>query len=249
MTGSPDRLQVRPLEPVAGSPPPAAFLSGVPLETLSFDIAGRRWTVRAVCNQQALLEASEQFGTFPFGLLLWESAPALAVALAEHTELVAGRRVLELGAGAGLAGLVASQLGAASVRQTDHATEALALARMNAALNGIEGVDAQFADWNDWSDETLYDLIIGSDVLYEKQVHAPLSAILEHNLAPGGRVMLTDPGRMDTPAFVDRLEKAGWHVTYREHTVAAFAPIEAGARVRISLIEARRGTNARGGHR
>ncbi len=215
-------------------------LSGVPLETFRFDIAGRGWTIRAVRDQGALLAASDALEAFPFGLLLWESAPVLAMTLAERADLVAGKGVLELGAGVGLAGLVAAHLGASHVRQTDHAPEALALARINATLNGINGVETERADWTDWTDGAQYDLILGSDVLYERAAHAPISAILERNLAPGGRVLLADPGRMDTPDFVADLENTGWRVARTVRTIDALVPAQVDARVTITLIEARR---------
>ena len=207
--------------------------------TYEFDIAGRRWTIHAVRDQEALLAASETLETFPFGLMLWESAPVLAEALAERPQLVAGRRVLELGAGVGLAGLVARHLGAAQVRQTDTSEEALALCAMNAELNEIEGIDIARGDWTDWRDDALYDLIIGSDILYDRAAHAPVMAILARNLAPGGRVLLTDPGRMDTPAFIAALESEGWTVTRTVRMYPALAPVRNGDAVAITVIKVR----------
>jgi predicted nicotinamide N-methyase len=218
---------------------PASGLTGLPLVQTAFDIAGRRWIIHAVEDQDALLGASEEFAEFPFGLLLWESAPVLAEALAKRPEWVAGRSVLELGAGVGLAGVVARHLGG-HVRQTDHIAETLALCRMNAEANGIPGIDVALANWNDWRDEACYDLIIGSDVLYERADHAPVLTILRRNLAPGGRVLLTDPGRDDTGQFLATLESAGWRVERSVIRVPALVPTRPNDIVGVTLIEARR---------
>lgn len=190
-----------------------AALSCVPMETFQFAIGGRMWAVRAGRDQSALLAVSDRFAVFPFGLLLWESSSVLAGALADRSEIVRDRRVLELGAGVGLAGIVARWLGAASVRQTDHIAEALQLCAANAAANGVDGIDLMLADWTAWADDAAYDLIIGSDVLYDRAAHAPFAAILKRNLSAGGRVLLTDPGRQDTPRFLDEMAASGWHVT------------------------------------
>ena len=71
-------------------------------------------------DQDALLDFAEELEHFPYGFLLWEASVALARKLAANPSLVAGKRVLELGAGVGLApGIVARSLGA-EVWQTDH---------------------------------------------------------------------------------------------------------------------------------
>lgn len=213
-----------------------ARLGGVALVTFDLRAAGRDWRVRAVRNQDALLAAAERFDQFPFGLLLWESAPVLADVVAEVPELVAGKRVLELGAGAGFAGIVAAALGG-RVKQTDHAEEALALARMNAAMNGVTGIEVGLGDWNAWAEEERFDLILGSDVLYDREVFKPLMAILERNLAAGGRVLITDPGRGDTPKFLSVMRLAGWEVATRRVVTPALVPANGRESVAIDVIE------------
>lgn len=214
-----------------------AILAGLPLGTFELAIAGRTWRIRAARNHDALLEAAEALSVFPYGLLLWESAPVLAEVLAGHE--VAGKSMLELGAGVGLAGIVAAHLGA-RVRQTDHSMEALALCRFNAAANGVAGIEVAAGDWNDWRDETRYDLVIGSDVLYDRVAFKPLLAILEQNLAPGGRVVLTDPGRGDTPMFLSVARLAGWRVETRRITTPALIPANGRTSVAIDAIEMQR---------
>ena len=72
------------------------------------------------------------------GSVVWRGAVVLGELLARRRALVAGRRVLELGAGVGLVALVAARLGAASVLATDApgAEDVLRLLRQNAAEGG-----------------------------------------------------------------------------------------------------------------
>lgn len=187
----------------------APDLSGVPLGTFEFAIAGRTWTIQAARDHDSLLAASERFTPFPYGLLLWESAPVLARWLAEQPLVVRGRRVLELGAGTGLAGLVARHLGAAVV-QTDHSPEALQLCQRNARANGIEDVRVVLADWTRWELDERFDVILGADVLYDPAIVPPLMEVLEKSLAGGGTIVLTDPRRAKATEAMARLRAGGW---------------------------------------
>lgn len=190
----------------------------VPLVTLEVPVGGREWQVTAVQNQDALLDASEDFEHFPFGLLLWESAVGLARRLAAQPDLVAGRRVLELGAGVGFAGMVAQALGA-EVWQTDHQAQALVLARENAEKNGVSSIRQFLADWRTWDHAAKYDVILGADILYDRPMHFFLETIFRRNLTPDGLLLLSDPGRPQALECMARLETAGWQISLEMQTV------------------------------
>lgn len=220
----------------AGLPLPSRSksLDGLPLAPHRIDCGGFTLEIDAVRDQAALLTVADHFEVFPFGLLLWESAIALARHLASSDGL-GGRRLLEIGAGTGLAGLAAMRRGA-RVRQTDHLDVAIALCRHNAAVNGLAGIDADLADWDDWHDDCHYDVIVGADVLYDRAAHAPVAAILARNLADGGRAVLTDPGRMHTPLFVEAMRSAGWTVTTETVEIDAIVPVHAAQRIPVTIL-------------
>lgn len=215
-------------------PPPSDALDALPLAPHHIDCGGFTLEIDSVRDQTALLAVADRFDVFPFGLLLWESAIALARSLARDDGL-GGRRLLEIGAGTGLAGIAAARRGA-DVRQTDHLDAAIALCRQNAALNGLARIDAVVADWNDWHDDGRYDMIVGADVLYDRAAHAPVAAILARNLAHGGRAVLTDPGRMHTPMFVEAMRTAGWTVTTDTVEIDAIVPVHAAQRVPVTIV-------------
>ncbi|KWT67390.1 hypothetical protein APY04_1955 [Hyphomicrobium sulfonivorans] len=226
--------------PITGATqPPPTEIAGVPLKVFSFEIGGRTWNVHAAEDHASLLAVSDDFVAFPFGLLLWESACALAQALTEDKDGFAGQSVLELGAGVGLPGIVARHLDADPVRQTDHISQALELCRLNAAANGVSGIELALANWDAWNDSRSYDLIIGSDVIYERQAHAPLAAILERNLAPDGRALFADPGRQDTPLFRQQMIERGWQVSSTAYPALSMFPSGPEV-VTVDIIEVRR---------
>lgn len=139
--------------------------------------------------------------------MLWPSAIALAHELAERD--LSGKRVLELGAGTGLPGAVAAARGA-HVVQTDRQSLALHLAKRNAERNGI-ALEQRAADWTAWTDESTYDLIIGADILYARELRAIF--------AQGREVMLGDPYRPTALELLDAMEKDGWRVTLAKYTL------------------------------
>lgn len=214
----------------------AKALVGVDLAEFPLTLAGRDWRIEAASDHAALMAVIDDFAAFPFGLLLWESSIALAEALADQRDRIAGKSVLELGAGVGLPGIVARYLGAAPVRQTDHISETLSLCRVNAEKNGVSGIDLALANWDAWTDAGTYDLIIASDVIYERTAHAPLTAVLGRNLVPGGRALFADPGRQDTPLFLEGLAAAGWKTSQQRRVLPAL--LQGGSdEVSIDIIE------------
>jgi predicted nicotinamide N-methyase len=194
----------------------------IPLHDYRLRLAGREWGILHTASvisfaeeQQFLSELRERV---PYGVALWPAAIALAHELVARAETLAGRHVLELGAGTGLPGIVAATFGARVV-QTDRHEVPLEVCRKNAERNGIAGIEHRLADWTLWDDATRYDLILGSDVLYSDAMHPHLRQILATNLAPGGRVLLSDPFRPFSFRLLEALEGEGWTIGLTKWTV------------------------------
>jgi predicted nicotinamide N-methyase len=196
------------------------------LEEVELTIDGRTWTILhtgAVISRDEELAflRSEDVTRRPYGIVLWPAAIALAHELG--TRDLAGKRVLELGAGTGLPGIVAAARGARVV-QTDRQPVALRVCAQNAARNGVTAIEHRAADWIAWTDDDRYDLIIGSDILYAGDVHAPLRRIFDRNLAPGGALLLSDPFRDTSFRLLEAMERGGWRVAMDKWTVGLAPP-------------------------
>jgi len=177
--------------------------------------------ILSVEDEQRFLGPAGEQPRLPYGIVLWPAAIALAHEVASRP--VGGMRVLELGAGTGLPGIVAASLGARVV-QTDRQEVALYVCKKNAERNGITTIEHRAADWTAWEDREPYDLILGSDVLYGDAMHPHLRRIFETNLAPGGAVLLSDPFRKGSLALLEAMEADGWNATMTKWTVGVAPP-------------------------
>ena len=156
-------------------------------------------------------EAFEREQFMPYWADLWPSAVALADVVARRP--AAGKRVIELGCGIALPGIVAARGGAADVLLTDWSPDAIAFAAENAERNGVR-VRTAVQSWVDPGPlliEDGWDLVLASDVLYEERNVLPLLAALDELVGPAGEVWLTDPRRRHLPAFLE-LAADSWRV-------------------------------------
>jgi predicted nicotinamide N-methyase len=143
----------------------------------------------------------------PYWSVLWRSGVALAREVARLP--LDGLRVVELGCGLALPSLAAAR-GGATVLATDADQVALELAARNAEANGL-AIETARIEW-DSPDELLerapFDLLLGADILYERQGVATLLSLLP-KLAP--EAWLADPGRPPAYAFLDEAQRR-WKV-------------------------------------
>ncbi len=185
-----------------------------PLHESRLRLGGHEWTLLHTGvvlthddEQEFLRELRDRL---PYGVALWPAAIALSHEVAARAEAFRGKRVLELGAGTGLPGIVAASLGARVV-QTDRHEMPMSVCRRNGQLNGASSIEYRLADWTEWDDAERYDFILGSDILYGESMQPFLRQIFARNLAPGGRVLLSDPFRGVSIRFLETLEEE-WRV-------------------------------------
>ncbi|MEP6634351.1 MAG: methyltransferase [Luteimonas sp.] len=139
---------------------------------------------------------------------IWPSGRLLAETMSSHD--VTGKRILELGCGLGLASLVL-QRRHADIVASDHHPLAASFLAYNSALNGLPSVVYRELRW-DVPHTTLgkFDLIIGSDVLYERGHSEQLAALLERHTHGDSEVLITDPGRGNSAAFTRAMAATGY---------------------------------------
>lgn len=123
---------------------------------------------------------------------------------------VDGRRVLEVGCGLAIASLVLHLRGA-DVTATDYHPEVGDWLAYNVTLNGGGSLPYVQADWNDDDiDLGRFDLIIGSDVLYEQWLVPPLARFIDRHARPDAEVMIADPGRRHRGRFEKAMAEHGF---------------------------------------
>lgn len=132
----------------------------------------------------------------PYWAWPWAGGLALAQHILAHPDAVAGQRVLDLGAGSGLVGIVAAKAGA-SVSAAEIDPNAQAAIAINAAANGVQIalVDVDIGS----PAPTNFDLILAGDVFYLEDVARRMLPFLKRCLASGIAVLIGDPGRRDLP--------------------------------------------------
>jgi predicted nicotinamide N-methyase len=188
-----------------------------PLHEFHLALNGREWTILhtgVVLTQEDESEyLRETRKKLPYGVALWPSAIALAQELASRgPEAFEGKAVLELGAGTGLPGIIAASLGARVV-QTDNQELALSVCRRNSEKNRLPNIEHRLVDWTEWEDTNRYDYILGSDILYGDTLHSYLRDIFTDCLAPGGRVLISDPFRsVSLHLFEELRDRDNWNI-------------------------------------
>jgi predicted nicotinamide N-methyase len=141
---------------------------------------------------------------------VWPSGQLLAQAM--HRFDIAGKRILELGCGIGLASLVLQRRGADVIASDVHPLAEVFLA-YNAALNELPALHYRELQW-DTPSPTLgrFDAIIASDVLYERGHAELIAALVERVTLPTAEVLVTDPGRGSGARFTRLLVAQGFDV-------------------------------------
>jgi len=158
---------------------------------------------------------------WPLFGLLWPSGAQLAARLGQRRVLPA-ERILEVGCGLALASLVGHRRGADVTASDGHPLAAAFLAE-NLRLNGLGPLKYRHGHWADApappargrgerarSVRGRFELIVGSDLLYERDDEGLLAAFIGRHAADAAEVWIVDPDRGNRPAFHRRMAALGF---------------------------------------
>ena len=205
---------------------------GYAVKNESIAIAGTQaLQIRSLSDRQQFSDddgAAARMGissaTWPIFGVVWPSGQQLASRAALHP-LNPGERILEIGCGLALASLVALRRGADITASDCHPLAAQFL-RENIVLNALAPMPYRHGFWS--SEEMAgaapiaqaqpivkgrFDLIMGSDVLYERDDSGALPWFIAKHAKPGTQVWIVDPDRANRAAFTRQMAELGLYVT------------------------------------
>lgn len=185
------------------------------LETSPYTIAGNTFSFVSVRDSYALLDriSPEDFvkdEQMPYWAEIWPAAVTLSEFIVEGLD-VAGKKVIEIGAGVGLASVTAAKMGA-DVMATDYSGEALRFIRLNALKNRV-GLGTERLDWRCIQRDDRFDVFLAADVLYERVNLLPIVNAVDKLMRPEGCAYIADPRRRLAQQFLDLAFENGFSVT------------------------------------
>jgi predicted nicotinamide N-methyase len=142
-----------------------------------------------------------------FGVL-WPSSEVLAHFIYKYD--TKDKTILEVGCGIGLSSLILNHVHA-DITATDYHPEVQRYLLENTKLNHDREIPFVRADWEIYNDKLgKYDLIIGSDILYESNHADLLSNFINNHSNLKCEVFIVDPGRGNRSKFTKKMESFGF---------------------------------------
>lgn len=198
-------------------------------ENLSLSIAHLNINLTVITNLDDLFDALIEKGNdhadvqderIPYWAELWASAIGLSEYLIENQVITPEKKVLEIGCGLGLPSIVAGLLGAKDIIISDYFQEALDFAEMNWVKN-LPHQKAQFLtmDWRNPPPSLKCDILLASDVAYEKRAFEPLLNAFKTFLNSNGTILISEPNRYISKSFFSNLHHEGYEVKHSEKTI------------------------------
>lgn len=192
------------------------FLKAYETDTVETVIGGRRFSFYTPRSIERFIDPKDALHDFPLWSKVWEASLVLADELAQTTPSP-NRKILEIGCGLGVAGIVAAAFGH-DVTLTEHNAHALEFARANAHTNlAAQGTEPRVLrlDWNRPELEGLFDLILGSEVVYSERDYDPLLGLFKRHLQSGGTILLAEGVRRTSLEFFRRMQEH-YHISARK---------------------------------
>lgn len=148
---------------------------------------------------------------WPIFGLVWPSGRVLAHVMLTYE--LEGKRILELGCGLALASLVVHRRGG-DITASDCHPLAAAFLLENLKLNRLPPMKYQMGNWSR-ANPLLerFDLIIGSDILYDRGQPQVLSQFIDLHAQPDVEVLIVDPDRGNRVAFNRNMDSLGYSHT------------------------------------
>lgn len=156
--------------------------------------------------------------TWPIFGVIWPSSMVLAHYMSQYN--TKSKRILEIGCGMALSSLLLNKQ-QADITATDYHPEVENFLARNTQLNQDPPISYERVDWADEDDSLgMFDIIIGSDLLYEDEHIGLLANFIENHAKPDCEIVLVDPGRGRKSKLSKKLVAFGFSASHvkPEHT-------------------------------
>ena len=172
-----------------------------------FDVHVRM--LRDTCQYRDRKGVAEEMGicsaVWPIFGVVWPSGEILAHCMLDYD--IGGKSVLEVGCGIALASLVLNHR-SANITATDYHPETERFLNYNVMLNKGKKIPFVRTGWDDVVDALCsFDIIIGSDLLYERNHVELLSEFINRHAEKHCDVIIVDPGRGNQASFSKKMER------------------------------------------
>lgn len=134
----------------------------------------------------------------PYWCVVWPGAASLAKFLLNNKNLIKNKNVLDIGCGGGACSIASYMCEAASVTANDIDEEALYAACKNFKANDVK-IQVDKSNYLKKSECSFFDVVIVSDMFYERSMAPALLKFLEHCKAGGSNIFISDAGRPFVP--------------------------------------------------
>ena len=146
--------------------------------------------------------------------MIWPSSEALAQIMLSYP--IEKKSILEIGCGMALPSLLLNKR-SADITATDYHPEAKSFLFENLKLNKDPDIPFVRTDWKDINcDLKKFDMIIASDLLYQRSNPALLSSFINQHINSTGEIVIVDPGRENINNFIKEMRKLGFNVEKRD---------------------------------
>ena len=142
---------------------------------------------------------------FPFWAKIWPASKAMSSFLKLEPHWIAGKRVLEIGAGIGLPSFAIAHQ-ALEIIISDHAPEAVKLIEKNIDCLGLTNTKAMCLDWNNFPEAIKGDTILLSDINYAPEQFESLLKLIQKFLNQGSIIIIATPQRIMATQFVEAIQ-------------------------------------------
>lgn len=180
-------------------------------EVLSIDISGKKYSLNQVTNVDEVFDHLIQTSSndinvtderIPYWTEIWPSALGLSRFIIEHNSIFKSKNIIEIGSGLALPSIVVAEY-CDKITISDYLEDALDFAKENVLLNEKNNINFSSLDWRNINNEPKYDVVLASDIAYEKRSFEFIPTAIKSLLKEDGVCYISEPSRAMAKEFFE----------------------------------------------